>query len=123
MDHQDNKFITICHGCFNKKHWLFKYDNNNKPIDVKILGWNNMKYTNVIYDLKFILEKFSDNLNFNKTNDIFHDYFCTIITEYNEQSNEKLYREFLLTYYYPNIILNNKTRENEIEIIKLLDKL
>ncbi|XP_044009941.1 uncharacterized protein LOC122853505 [Aphidius gifuensis] len=91
MDHQFNKFITICHGCFNKEHWLFKYDNNNKPIDIKILGWNNMIYTNVIYDLKFILEKFSDNLNFNKIHDIFHEYFCNIIIEYNEQSNEKLY--------------------------------
>lgn len=123
-DDQYNKFITICHGCFNKEHWFFKYDDNNKPIDIKILGWNNMKYTNVIYDLKFILEKFSnDNLNFKKIHDIFHVYFNTLISEFNEHNEKKLYSEFLLTYYYPKIILNIKNRENEIEIIKLLDKL
>ncbi|KAK0181517.1 hypothetical protein PV327_003795 [Microctonus hyperodae] len=46
--------MTICHGEFNNKHLVFLYD-KCKPTAVKILGWNKIKHTSPIIDLKCIL--------------------------------------------------------------------
>lgn len=46
--------MTICHGEFNNNHLVFLYD-KCKPTAVKIFGWNKIKHTSPIIDLKCIL--------------------------------------------------------------------
>lgn len=78
LNSQDNEFITICHGAFNEDHWLFKYE-NNKPIDLKIVGWNEMKYNNVLIDLSIIFDK--KNSSTLRVTEKFYEYFCALVVE------------------------------------------
>ncbi|KAK0077401.1 hypothetical protein PV326_010073 [Microctonus aethiopoides] len=51
---KDINEMTLCHGEFNNNHLAFLYD-KCKPIAVKIFGWNKIKHTSPIIDLKCIL--------------------------------------------------------------------
>ena len=47
--------MTICHGNLDfQKSFFFKYE-EDKPVDVKVIGWNKMHYCSIIDDLVDIL--------------------------------------------------------------------
>ncbi|XP_063990714.1 uncharacterized protein LOC135169556 [Diachasmimorpha longicaudata] len=97
-DPNGTPFFTICHGSLNLNHSLFLYD-GEKPISVKILGWNRMAYTCPIIDLESILQEaqLEDNC-LTEMRKNFNVYFNALFSASTALVDESL-RKFLFKFF------------------------
>lgn len=51
---KDDKYFTICHGNLTVDNIMFRY-NNGVPVDMRIIGWNEMQYTLPGIDFHYII--------------------------------------------------------------------
>ncbi|XP_015124488.1 uncharacterized protein LOC107046391 [Diachasma alloeum] len=120
-DPNGSPFFTICHGSLNLNHSLFSYE-GEKPISVKILGWNRMAYTCPTVDLESILHE--AQLEGNCITEIrknFNEYFNALFGASTALEDESL-RKFLLAFFsllvFPPI---SESRDDERELINFLN--
>jgi len=84
---QVTPFSTIIHGHFVRSKLMFRYT-NNKPCEVKIVGWHTVTYDSVAMDFcRIVLSNLPDNTNVNQL----VAFFCRILMAYLE--NAQIYSE------------------------------
>ncbi|XP_034943869.1 uncharacterized protein [Chelonus insularis] len=110
LDNENDESYTICHGNVDQNHLFFRYE-NNKPVEIKILGWNQLKYSLPGIDLQFInLLDFDKLVNGALSTSIikkFDSYFSVLTVECPNLSKDILLTDFVLSvincYIFPSI--------------------
>lgn len=76
------KYSTICHGDVWVNNLLFLYDDNNKPIDVKFIDYQTVRYASVALDIhNFIYSSVSSSLIENSYESLIKIYHSTLLKE------------------------------------------
>ncbi|XP_069697854.1 uncharacterized protein [Periplaneta americana] len=89
---------VLCHGNFNMKCMLFRYDSNKKPIEVKFTDFQNVHYASPAIDLSFFLFlNVSPELRKKHMDDFFSTYHRTLLSalcEFLDCPQEELLSDF-----------------------------
>ncbi|XP_033225500.1 uncharacterized protein LOC117178259 [Belonocnema kinseyi] len=117
---------TICHGHFNQKNLLFKFENGN-PIDVKAVRWHTVKYSSIGMDLaSLILENISNELE--SIEKILISYLEAVKSGYPEEernflSMTEIRNTFVSNLFYAYFTLSLEEDSSDEKIVELSEQL
>ncbi|XP_031836729.2 uncharacterized protein LOC116428779 [Nomia melanderi] len=117
-----NELATICHGHFSHDNLLFKYQ-NGKPIDVKVIDWQTMRYCSPAVDLGPILLY---NMRFengpSELEAMLTMYVDTVKSEYPEIASEGLKKDIVDKLLFACLILSFQEHISDDELTRIIQQ-
>ncbi|XP_046745895.1 uncharacterized protein LOC124411072 [Diprion similis] len=87
-------FSTLCHGSLSRKNLLFKYDEQGKPIDVRLIDWQTTRYSPPGIDLgPIIFTNLDADDRLSKVNRLLEVYLDAVEAELPTVSRKDLRRD------------------------------
>ncbi|KAJ4016107.1 Ecdysteroid Kinase 27 [Neodiprion lecontei] len=120
-----SEFSTLCHGGLSRKNLLFKYDEQGKPIDVRIIDWQTTRYCPPGIDLgPIIFTNLDADDRLSKVNRLLDVYFDAVEAELPTVSRKDLRRDVVskllfaynvASFHVPNVDKDLITLEQFVE--------
>ncbi|XP_076288797.1 uncharacterized protein LOC143213110 [Lasioglossum baleicum] len=117
-----NELATICHGHFSHDNVLFKYE-NEKPIDVKVIDWQTMRYCSPAVDLGPILLY---NMKYEsgpaELEEMLTVYVDAVKSEHPEISGEQLREDIVDKLLFACLILSFQEHISDDELARIIQE-
>ncbi|XP_046484498.1 uncharacterized protein [Neodiprion pinetum] len=120
-----SEFSTLCHGGLSRKNLHFKYDEQGKPIDVRIIDWQTTRYCPPGIDLgPIIFTNLDADDRLSKVNRLLDVYFDAVEAELPTVSRNDLRRDVVskllfaynvASFHVPNVDKDLITLEQFVE--------
>ncbi|KAG7204686.1 hypothetical protein KM043_005100 [Ampulex compressa] len=118
-----NDMSTICHGHFSRDNVLFKYE-NEKPVDVRMIDWQTMRYCSPGIDLGTILLGNLPRENcLGKVQEILMLYVDAVKREYPEITYARFAEDALQKFLFACIILSFEEETTDEDLVRMLSLL
>ncbi|XP_053975707.1 uncharacterized protein LOC128874720 [Hylaeus volcanicus] len=115
-----NEVSTICHGHFSHDNLLFKYQ-NGKPVDVKVIDWQTMRYCSPAVDLgPILLYNMKRENGPTELHEILAHYAETVKSEYPEISIERLTEDIVDKFLFACLILSFQEHISDEEFKQII---
>ncbi|XP_043261175.1 uncharacterized protein LOC122402452 [Colletes gigas] len=115
-----NEISTICHGHFSHDNLLFKYQ-NGKPIDVKVIDWQTMRYCSPAVDLgPILLYNMKRENGPTELQEILALYAESVKSEYPEISIERLTENIVDKFLFACLILSFQEHISDEEFTQII---
>ncbi|XP_033330962.2 uncharacterized protein LOC117222992 isoform X1 [Megalopta genalis] len=117
-----NELATICHGHFSHDNLLFKYQ-NGKPIDVKVIDWQTMRYCSPAVDLGPILlynMKYENGPS--ELQEMLTVYVDAVKSEYPEIAGEGLREDIVDKLLFACLILSFQEHISDDELARIIQE-
>ncbi|KAK1128494.1 hypothetical protein K0M31_002952 [Melipona bicolor] len=115
-----NDVSTICHGHFSHDNLLFKYE-REKPIDVKVIDWQTMRYCSPGVDLgPILLYNVTHENGPSEVQKILTLYVDTVRSEYPEIDAKRLREDIVGKFLFACVVLSFLDHITDDELTRVL---